>query len=98
MMDSTNAIGARMSANVIRVAADAAVQKGKAAEHSKSLQLLAGKPLTVTTTYGAVAEGVIDRENDTPDGRRKARIMSGEPPVPKWNFEGGATGQARIDG
>lgn len=97
-MDSTNAIGARMSANVTRMTADVAVQKGKASEHSKTLQLLSGKPLTVTTTYGAVAEGVIDRENASPEGRRKARIMSGEPPVPKSEFEGVATGKTHIYG
>lgn len=98
MIDSTSAIGTHRSANVIRQTGDVAVRTGRATEHSKSLQLLAGESLTVTTTYGAVAEGVIDRENASPDERRQAKIMSGEPPVPKWNFEGGATGQARIDG
>ena len=84
MIDSTNAIGASVSTNTVRATVGAAVNVTEKVEHSKSLRLMS--ETSVTVTDGAVTKGLIKLENDSPDERRKSRILSGEPPVSKLEF------------
>lgn len=87
MSGSINAIGASMTVGATQSTTDVSIKVGKATELSKSMRLLAGDSLTVSeSTYGAVAEHVIDTENSTPEGREKSEVAAGKAPVKKDVF------------
>ena len=91
MMDSIEKAGFRTQIHAIPASI------GSANGASGTVRQTAARP-SLTVTSGGANKAATLVERDSADGRRKAKIMSGEPLVSNWDFEGGATGRTHIDG